>query len=367
MSNCIHQLHDGFIRIGELNVRKILHVTMSDTYSGAENVACQIIAMYRDDPETEMLYCGIEGPKIRTALQERNIKFIPMAARNPREVARVIKKVKPTIIHAHDMKASFFVALTCGAIPFVSHIHNNNFDSRGLSAKSILYYFAAKKAKHIFWVSKSSYDGYAFHDKFAGKSTVLYNVIDASEVYKKAAEDTKDYAYDVVYVGRLTPQKNPQRLVKVLAGVARKYPEMRAAIIGAGDLEAETKQAIAEHHAEQFIYMLGYSSNPYKVMKQAKVLIMTSRWEGLPMCALEAMALGVPIVSTPTDGLKEIVEDGKTGYLSDDDGVLVDRCVDILKESDRYQSLREATLKKANAILDVVSYKAKLEKVYSKM
>ena len=88
----------------------------------------------------------------------------------------------------------------------------------------------------------------------------------------------------------MTPPKNPQRLVKVLAGIAEKYPKMKAAIIGTGDLEADTKQAIAEHHAEHSIDMLGYSSNPYGAMKQAKILIMTSRWEGLPMCALEAMA-----------------------------------------------------------------------------
>ena len=345
-------------------MRKILHVTMSDTFSGAENVACQIISMFKNDSDTEMFYCGIEGPKIRNALEERKIKFVPMRARTPKEVARVIRETKPTIIHAHDMKASFYVALTCGKIPFVSHVHNNNVDSRGLSAKSILYYFAAQKAKHIFWVSKSAYEGYAFHEQFEGKSSILYNVIDAEEVYKKAAQDEKEYAYDIVYVGRLTPQKNPQRLVKVLAGIAEKYPEMKAAIIGTGDLEAETKQAIAEYHAEHSIDMLGYSSNPYGAMKQAKILIMTSRWEGLPMCALEAMALGVPIVSTPTDGLKEIVDDGKTGYLSDDDDVLIDRCTDVLENNELYQNLHHATLEKAAQILDIKTYKEALDKVY---
>ena len=105
-------------------MRRILHVTMSDTFSGAENVACQIISMFKSDPGVEMLYCGIEGEKIRSALKERKIKFVPMSARNPREVYRVIKKTQPAIIHAHDMKASFYVALTCGKIPLVSHIHN---------------------------------------------------------------------------------------------------------------------------------------------------------------------------------------------------------------------------------------------------
>ena len=347
-------------------MKRILHITMSDTFSGAENVACQIISMFRNDSDTEMLYCGVEGPKIRNALQERNIKFVPIKERSPREVARVIRETKPTIIHAHDMKASFYVALTCGKTPFVSHVHNNNVDSRGLSVKSILYYYAAGKAKHIFWVSKSAYEGYAFHEKFKGKSSILYNVINAEEVYRKAAQDKNEYDYDIVYVGRLTPQKNPQRLVEVLTGIEKKYPGMKAAIVGTGDLEAETKQKRQELNAEECIDMLGYSSNPYKIIKSAKIMIMTSRWEGLPMCALEAMALGVPIVSTPTDGLKEIVEDGKTGYLSDKDDVLIARCVDILKNEDLYQRLHQKTLEKAAVILDIKSYKSALDKVYRK-
>lgn len=345
-------------------VKKILHITMSNAYSGAENVACQIISMFKMDSDVEMLYCGVEGPNIRNALKERNISFIPMRKRSVKEVARVIREVQPTMIHAHDMRASFYVALTCGKTPFVSHIHNNNFDSRGISLKSVLYYYAARKAAHIFGVSKSAYEGYAFHEQFEGKSSILYNVIDAEEVYKKAAQDEKEYAYDIVYVGRLTTPKNPQRLVKVLAGIAEKYPKMKAAIIGTGDLEAETKQAIAEYHAEHSIDMLGYSSNPYGAMKQAKILIMTSRWEGLPMCALEAMALGVPIVSTPTDGLKEIVDDGKTGYLSDDDDVLIERCTDVLENNELYQNLHHATLEKAAQILDIKTYKEALDKVY---
>lgn len=347
-------------------MKKVMHLLTGTSFSGAENVACQIMACFKNDPNYEMFYCSPDG-QIKQALKERNVRFVPMEEWTLAEVKRVIKIEKPDIIHAHDMKASFFAALVCGNTPLISHVHNNNFDSRGISLKAVLYGYAAKKARHIFWVSRSAYEGYAFHAKFEKKSSVLYNVIDSSAVYKKAAEDAKEYAYDIVYVGRLTPQKNPQRLVKVLAGVAQKYPEMKAAIIGAGDLETETKQAIADHHAEQLIDMLGYSSNPYKAMKQAKILIMTSRWEGLPMCALEAMALGVPIVSTPTDGLKEIVEDDKTGYLSDDDGVLIDRCVDILKEPERYERLSKATLNKASTILNVASYKARLKEAYGKI
>ncbi len=82
------------------------------------------------------------------------------------------------------------------------------------------------------------------------------------------------------------------------------------------------------------------------------------------MCALEAMALGVPIVSTPTDGLKEIVEDGSTGYLSNDDDVLIARCADILEDEELYERLHKKTLEKAAVILDIKSYKEALDRVY---
>ena len=346
-----------------MNRIKIIHMLCSNSYSGAENVVCQIVNAFKGDERYEFVYASPDGP-IRDALKERDVRFAPMTAATLGEFKRVIREVKPDIVHAHDMRAGFFAAIACGNIPMVSHIHNNNFDSQRFSLKSVMYHFAAQKAKHIFWVSKSASEGYAFHNQFEWKSSILYNVIDSDAVYKKAAEDPNDYAYDIVYVGRLTPPKNPQRLIAVLSGVAQKYPDLKAAVIGSGDLEVETKQAIAEHHAEAFIDMLGYSSNPYKAMKQAKILIMTSRWEGLPMCALEAMALGVPIVSTPTDGLKETVEDGKTGYLSDDDSVLVDRCVDILNDQELHRSLQVETLKKAETILNIETYKAALDDVY---
>lgn len=341
----------------------ILHLLTSKRFSGAENVACQIIACFDNASEYEMKYCSPDG-QIRNALEERNICFIPMKEWSLSEVKRVIREEKPDIIHAHDMKASFFAALSCGNIPLISHIHNNNFNSQKVSMKSLLYYYAAKKSKHIFWVSKATYEGYAFHQKFADKSSILYNVIDADAIYQKALQDGNHYSYDIVYIGRLTFQKNPQRLVEVLSKINQKNPAMKAAIVGAGDLEEETRQTIRNFHAENCIDMLGYSNNPYKIMQDAKILIMTSRFEGLPMCALEAMALGMPIVSTPTDGLREIVEDGVTGYLSDSDDVLIERCCDILNDEKIYNRLRQETLKKVKTILDRNAYKAALDRVY---
>lgn len=84
------------------------------------------------------------------AILKNKMAFSPVSKVSVKEIRRVIDEVKPDAIHAHDMKASFVAALACGKTPLISHIHNNNTNSRKLSIKSILYLLAAIKAKHIF-------------------------------------------------------------------------------------------------------------------------------------------------------------------------------------------------------------------------
>lgn len=343
-------------------MRTVLHVLPSNSFSGAENVVCQIIKMFSGS-DYKMYYCSPDG-RIRDALEENNIDFLPLREFSVKELKRIISETKPDIIHAHDMKASYFVSLACGKIPFISHIHNNNFDSRGLSLKSLFFYHAAKKAKHIFWVSNSSYEGYKFHDRFKDKSSVLYNVIDKAALIKKMETDTGEYDFDIAYVGRLTEPKDPIRLMNVFAEIIKMAPDVKIAVAGTGDMAEQTKSFAEQLKIIDNVKFLGFMSNPYKLLYSSKLMIMTSKWEGTPMCALEAMVLGVPIVSTPTDGLCELVNDGKTGFLSSDNAVLSEKCIEIIKDAGLRQTLSENTLKKADELLLIPVYKAALDEVY---
>lgn len=164
------------------------------------------------------------------------------------------------------MRAGFFSALCCGKIPLVSHIHNNAYDARGLSPKTVGYLLAGFRAKHIFWVSQSSFDGYAFHKLFARKSSVLYNVIDTDEIYTKLSQDSNTYDYDLIYVGRLTYQKNPQRLLRLCARLKESKPDLKAAIVGTGELEEELKALSQELNLEDTVHFLGFQPNPIKMV-----------------------------------------------------------------------------------------------------
>lgn len=344
---------------------KVLHMLCSNCYSGAENVVCQIINMFKHDDRYEFVYASPNGP-IKEALEARGINFEPMTAASLGEFKRIIKDVKPDIIHAHDMRAGFLAALACEKIPLISHIHNNNFDSQKPTAKAFLYRYAAIKAKHIFWVSRSSFEGYYFHKGLENKSTVLYNVIDSNQLKEKAKQAAIRSQYDIVYIGRMTYPKNPQRLLEVLNAVIKERPETRCALIGTGDLEDVIKKNILKERLDENIDFLGFQSNPYGILENAKMMIMTSRWEGTPMCALEAMALGIPIVSTPTDGLRELVEQGCTGFLEEDDVALKERCIQILSDDSIRKSLAKATEARSKKMMDLNGYKSQLSEVYNK-
>lgn len=344
---------------------KVLHVLYSTIYTGAEKVAAQIIQSF--DGEAEMAYCSLEDAQVRRILEGQGITFLSFPELTPHHLGKIIRSFQPDVIHAHDMRTSFVAALCCGKIPLVSHIHNNAYDSRGLSLKSIAYLLAGFKARHILWVSNSSYEGYCFHKLFAKKSSVLYNIIDTRQIFEMRDRDGAHYDFDLIYLGRLTYQKDPQRLMRLCARLKEKRPEIRVAIVGAGELEDETRQLCRELGLEENVRFLGFQSNPMKMLSDSKVMVLTSRWEGTPMCALEAMALGTAVVSTPTDGMKDLISSGVNGYLSDEDEVLADAIENLLRDQTHREAISRAGKERFAQINDADAYKAAIAACYGEI
>lgn len=343
---------------------KVMHVLNSRIYSGAEKVVCQIIKAFESGETVDMVYCSPESDIVREMLESQGVTYLPVSRLTPGELGRVIREQKPDLIHAHDMRAGFVSALCCGKIPLVSHIHNNAFDARGLTPKSIAYLLAGFRAKHILWVSKSSCDGYFFHKLFAKKSSVLFNIIDVKHIYEKKEQDANTYDFDLIYVGRLTYQKDPQRLMRLCAKLKERKPDLKAAVVGTGELEAETKALCAELGIQENVQFLGFQSNPIKMIADAKALVLTSRWEGTPMCALEAMALGTPVVSTPSDGMMDLIDNGVHGYLHEEDEQLAQSLLKILTDDEHRRMLSENALQKSARINDEEAYKQAIAACY---
>lgn len=344
---------------------KIIHILCSNQFSGAENVVAQIVDMFKDSG-TEMVYCSPDGP-IRKALEERAIPFYPLRDLSSKAVNEILNVYHPDIIHAHDMRASYLVTNINKEIPVVSHIHNNGFSSRRLSLKSIGFLKASLGINHIFWVSKSAYKDYYFRRFVEKKSSVLPNILNMQSLRRRADIFVPHEVYDLVFLGRLQYPKNPQRFVEIVRLLKEKYAEVRCAMIGDGDLRGAVRCLIIDKGLEDNITMLGYQSNPLPVLRASKALVMTSDWEGTPMSALEALGLGVPVVSTPVDGLLDIVRNDYNGFLSDSDHVLVDVLYKILTDDSYYKVLSNGALETSEQLNDIFSYKCKLMDRYNEV
>ena len=345
---------------------KIMHLLQSSHFSGAENVVCQIFSMFKNESDIEMVYVSRPGT-IENALMERNIKFYPINKLNIKSVKKAIKDNEPDVIHAHDVSASIIATLASigTGCKVISHMHVNNDNMGRVNLKTLLYAMSSSKYNHIFWVSSSCYDNYRFKRRVVRKSTILNNVMIRDEILNKRDLDHSSYTYDVVYVGRLSYQKNPERLINVIASVHKQIPELKVAIVGGnGELVNQTKEMVRNLELEKSVELIGFMNNPLKLMSDSKLMLMTSRYEGLPMCVLEAMALGVPVVSTPVDGLLDVIKNGENGFLSEVDDELVAYIVRMVKDDRLRQDMSKRTIEIFEEKNDIITYKSEIKDAY---
>lgn len=121
-----------------------------------------------------------------------------------------------------------------------------------------------------------------------------------------------EHAWVVGTVGRLAPEKDQALLVRALAPVLG--PDVRLVIVGDGP-ERASLEALAARHGGGHVIFTGARSDPERMLAAFDVFALTSRTEGLPLVVLEAMALGLPVVSTDVGGIKDVVRPGSTGAL----------------------------------------------------
>lgn len=116
-------------------------------------------------------------------------------------------------------------------------------------------------------------------------------------------------------VARLKPQKNHDLLIDAFALHVQQFPSDVLFIVGGGHEERRLQSKIAERGLIKSIMLTGYRADVFAFYQLADFFILTSDIEGFPNVALEAMAFGLPVLSTNVAGIDEVIFDGKNGYI----------------------------------------------------
>ncbi|GAB3347571.1 glycosyltransferase family 4 protein [Modestobacter lapidis] len=139
----------------------------------------------------------------------------------------------------------------------------------------------------------------------------------------------------VMNVGRLVRQKGQDLLVEALPGLAARFPALAVVVIGGGSLRDRLARQAAELGVADHLHLTGHRTDARMLLDAADVFALPSRQEGLPLAALEAMDVGLPVVGTDVIGTAEVVVDGETGTLvrSGNAGALADALAGLLADS----------------------------------
>ena len=122
-------------------------------------------------------------------------------------------------------------------------------------------------------------------------------------------------AFVVLFAGRLAEQKFPELAIDAFGTLPRAMNDADVLLIaGEGPLAAGVRARAAELGSR--VRLLGYRRDMHDLYAAADAFLMTSRYEAMPLAPIEAMSLGVPVVTTPWEGAREIVRDGKGGYVT---------------------------------------------------
>lgn len=146
------------------------------------------------------------------------------------------------------------------------------------------------------------------------------NPVDISAIKEASSQEPEitldNTVFNYIAVGRLHPHKGFDLLIDAFKNIAQE--NVRLTILGEGEERKHLEQKIKEYGLEGNVFLPGSVNNPFAVMVQSDCFVLSSRLEGWPMVLMEAMAVGLPVVSFACPhGPDEILENGKYGLLVD--------------------------------------------------
>ncbi|MGC5327266.1 LCP family protein [Brevibacillus sp. SYSU BS000544] len=253
-----------------------------------------------------------------------------------RQLVRLLRKIKPDIVHTHNAKAGFLgrVAAHKARVPIIIHtVHGLPFFAGQSRLEYYTYLslelFAAKYCNYLcsqndedlktlrkyLPTEKLHYEGNGVHLPLLDRISQEISLEELDEY--KMKYDIPEGKTLLLVAARLEPVKDHALLFEALQQVVKRgTTNILCLLAGNGHLETELEQQVTERGLQPYVKFLGYQDNIYHWIKLSDLIVLSSQKEGIPRILMESMAFGKPIVATDVKGTKELVVHEETGLLS---------------------------------------------------
>lgn len=236
--------------------------------------------------------------------------------RSARELARIIRRHEPQVLHAHNPAAGTVATLARllsgrRSLAIVTTYHGVRPNRLGLASHVL-------RAGELVIAVGPTAEQQLLGSVPAHRVVQVKNAVPVLASRRREAVRAEFDCADVpliVAVGRYEVEKDHALLLDALAALAGGGREFRALVVGFGRLERELEARVHALGLDEQVTITGARGDAVELIGAADILAHTSVREGLPLVLLEAMALGVPVVAVAATGVSDLIQDGVTGFL----------------------------------------------------
>lgn len=308
-----------------INVFCIPHIQMLVEKGFKVDCACLV----DKEPSKDLIDIGVKFfdiPFSRNPLKLNNIKALI-------ELIKVQKSEKYDIVHVHTPTAAVYgrlLKLFFKNIEVIYTAHGFHFYRGAPLINWIIYYpiekLLSKLTDKIITINKEDYFfakklkvNKLFYMNGVGIDFKKYNpdLFDNREIRKKLriSEDK----FIILMIADVNKNKNHMQMVKAIEYLKAKKLNIKVICAGEGPLIAQINKYIKDNSMEEYIEMLGFKNNIEELIAISDIGILMSYREGLPKNIMEFMAYKKPVIGTNTRGIRDLIDDNKTGFIVDID------------------------------------------------
>lgn len=293
---------------------------------GAERVISNLANYFSSNKNNEV-YMILERPTINYDISS-SVKVIILD--NKIKKYNFITKKTRYLKYIHKLKKIFKEIDPDIIVPFLAMPAFMTLISKNKNSRVIVGVRNDPKTEYTTFLKKklmlSLYpkaDGFVFQTRDAQeyfkniiscKQTIIYNAISRDFLNYKSVETKKK---KIVSVGRLHWQKNYPLLIDAFEHINKKYSEYKLVIYGEGSEREKLQRIIDDKNLTKQVLLVGNVDDVKKNISNASLFVMTSDFEGMPNALIEALVLGLPVISTdcPCGGPRELIDNNKNGIL----------------------------------------------------
>lgn len=299
---------------------KILHCIHSLSGGGAERQLKLLVAEANNKGEDYAIYCvNSEGNNLPVGL----VKIYHSSKKSKLsvfgEIEKAIKDFNPDIVHVWLPFSVTIPALIIAKLNrkiIVSSYRNAMMFNRLFKVvEYMLIWICSDGIISNNPISMSRIQYRILFKKKIGR--VIPNAVKIDNKYKKSLDSKKNAKKTILFVGRLTKQKNWQCLINAMPAVIKHNNEIQLLVCGDGEDKDKFIRLVNSLGLENNVSLRGYEKNIYQVMKDADVLVSASWFEGMPNVLLEALEIGLPCIVSKINAHLNVLNDIDTFLLFD--------------------------------------------------